>query len=65
MKANNETPQTQTTARLWVDRVVNEYGLKIAIQLMTYNVSGKNPHFKESNDFVTYAWQRFNELNPS
>lgn len=57
--------QTEINARKWVDSLVNEYGLKKAIQLMRYNTAGKNEYFKVSNDFVTYAWQRFNELNPS
>ena len=58
--------QTEISARKWVDSLVSEYGLKKAIELMRYNMSGKNEYFtRVSNDFVTYAWQRFNELNPS
>ena len=57
--------QTEISAKKWVDTLVEEYGYDQALQRMRYNVSGKNPYFRESNSWVTYAWQRFNEIDPN
>jgi hypothetical protein len=56
--------QTEITAKNWVDKVVKERGIKEAINLLTYNLT-RNQYFRESNNWVTCAWNILNELNPS
>jgi len=56
--------KTELSAKKWVDDLIKEYGYNEAYQRMKYNVSGKNPYFRESAIWVTAAWQRFNELDP-
>lgn len=56
--------QTKLNAKKWVDKVVKERGIKEAINLLNYNVT-RNQYFRESNFWITEAWKRLNELNPS
>jgi hypothetical protein len=55
----------ETTGVRWIKSLINEYGLKKAKELWKYNLEGKNPYFRESNQFVTDVNNYFNELNPS
>ena len=55
---------TTISAYKWIDMVVKERGIKQAEQLLKYNLKS-NQYFKASNYWVTAAWNRLNELNPS
>jgi len=55
---------TEQTAQNWIDLIVKERGVKQARQLLAYNVT-KNQHFNQSNQWITAAWQRLNEMQPS
>jgi hypothetical protein len=56
--------QTEISAKNWIDKVVKERGVKECRNLLTYNVT-KNQYFRESNNWITAAWERLNQLNPS
>jgi hypothetical protein len=61
---NGNMTQLEITARTWIEKVVAERGIKETKNLLHYNVT-KNPYFRESNHWITAAWNRLNELNPS
>ena len=56
--------QTVIEAKNWIDKVVKERGIKETRNLLHYNVT-RNQYFKQSNIWITAAWERLNELTPS
>ena len=56
--------QTQIDATNWINNVVKERGIKATRQLLYYNVT-KNQYFNQSIHWITQAWARLNELDPS
>ena len=56
--------ETEKQAINWIDKVVKERGIKETINLLRYNIMC-NQYFRESNNWITAAWNRLNELNPS
>ena len=46
--------QTEINARKWVNSIIKEHGRAKAEQSIRHNLTGKNPYYKESNQYDTY-----------
>lgn len=58
--------QTELSAECWVDKVIREYGKTKALQLIRYNLSGKNPYWGNNPVFDTAVASYVNNvINPS
>ena len=55
---------TIISAKVWIDKIISERGIKQTRQLLTYNLT-KNSYFKESNLWIESAWQRIKDIENS
>ena len=51
-------------AIIWINRMVAEVGVKETRKILLFNVT-KSEYFHQSIHWITSAWERLNEINPS